>query len=105
MTMNLAKDPNGVIKAMTEVEGERWLKRQKAGQFSGFSVFEAIEELKKIEPSAAAAMPDFSAYVIQGEDGWNRYRVQMDGEVCFIKAMAWGTEAVEKARKAGFRIW
>lgn len=102
--MNLRTDPDRVIRALVEVEGERWLERQKAGQFKGFSVFEAIEKLKAAGP-AAPVVSDWSVYVIYGRDGWNRYRVQVDGEVCFIKLMAGQRKDIGKARKAGFRIW
>lgn len=99
--MNLKDDSEGTIRALVKVEGERWLERQKAGEFKGFSVFEAIELLKGNDVPGS----DFSVGVIYGDGGWNRYRVQACGKVQFIKAMAWGREAVDKARDAGFEIW
>ena len=98
--MNLRKDPEGVIKALTTVEGDDWLKRQKDGQFKGYSVFDAIEELKMQDARA-----DFGVAIIYGDGGWNRYRVTGAGEVQFLERQAWGPEATKKAEAAGFEIF
>lgn len=103
--MNLATDPEAVIRALTEVEGERWLERQKKGDFKGSSIFDAIEELKKSWKPEGPHREHSLSTVVYGADGWNRYGVLESGEVYFVERQAWGREAVEKARKAGFRIW
>ena len=91
--MNLLTDENGVLKAMVEMEGLKWLGRQRAGQFNGFSIFEAIEKLK-----------DGEGMVVYGQDGWNRYAVRETGEVEFIGLQAVSRAATEKARRLGFTI-
>jgi hypothetical protein len=102
MSFNLRTDPEAAIRALVEMEGARWLERQKAGQFKGCSVFDAIEELGKIKRTEPA---DFSIRtVIYGQDGWNRYGVFMNGEVYFVELQAWGKEPLEKAKKLGFLI-
>jgi len=101
MPMNLAENPEAVIQAMAEVEGARWLGRQKDGDFKSWSVFDAIQELKgRFHPGSEVPIQT----IIYGEDGWNRYVVLESGEVCFIELQAWSKETLEKARKAGFRI-
>jgi hypothetical protein len=97
--VNLRDNPESVLKALIIVEGVDWLKRQKDGQFKGYSVYEAME---KLEGLSSSRMP---LAVIYGKDGWNRYRVLASGEVEFIEAQALGKEAVKKAREAGFTIF
>lgn len=98
--MNLVKDRQKVLDALVEVEGKDWLRRQKAGQFKGYSVFEAIKALKTgfVKDSTRGF------FVIYGDDGWNRYRVTAGGEVQFIELQAGRAGDIEKAKKAGFEI-
>lgn len=102
--MNLRKDPEGTIRALAAVEGERWLERQRTGDFKGCSVFDAIEELGRVPGDGPHAGEWSIDTVIYGMDGWNRYRVRMDGEVQFIEAQAWGRAAVARAKHVGFEI-
>lgn len=99
--MNLLDDRDRTIQALVEIEGERWLERQKRGDFKGYSVFDAIRELE------ATTMRDSNrsiGVVIYGNDGWNRYRVTTTGEVQFIEAQKWGQEPLVKAKELGFEI-
>lgn len=98
--MNLFHNREKALEALVKVEGEDWLKRQKAGQFKGFSVFEAIEKLdREFQPNS-----DFPIYVIYGRHGWNRYRVTLGGEVEFIELQAGSNDDVRKADEAGFKL-
>jgi len=99
--LNLRTDPDGVIRALTQVEGERWLERQKKGDFKGYSVFDAIAKLKEAKGPGS----DFGIAIIYGADGWHRYRVAADGTVTFSGMQSTGPEATERARKAGFGIF
>jgi hypothetical protein len=98
--MNLFHNREKVLEALVKVEGEDWLKRQKAGQFQGFSVFEAIEKLER------EFLPnnDFPIHVIYGDHGWNRYRVTLGGEVEFIGLQARSKESRKTAEDVGFTI-
>ena len=98
--LNLKTDPDGVIRALTQVEGERWLERQKKGDFKGYSVFDAIAKLKDVKSPS-----DFGVAIIYGADGWTRYRVAADGSVRFSEMQSTGPEATERARKAGFEMF
>lgn len=99
--MNLLDDEEGTLKALVELEGERWLERQKRGDFKGQSVFDAIVHLRGL----AVRDPEVSIpVVIYGHDGWNRYRVTTTGEVQFIGLQAWGKEVRERAKELGFEI-
>jgi hypothetical protein len=91
--VNLKTAPKTAIRALTRVEGSDWLRRQEAGEFKGYSVFDAIKELKKGRSS-----------VIYGAGGWNRYVVGYDGSVEFLKLQAHSKKAVTAARKAGFKV-
>lgn len=105
---------------MAEVEGEDWKRQQEEGLFgnNSFAVFKRqYEELVREAPN----IKDLSEFaititeendngratdsVIYGHGGWNRYVVLNTGEICFIELMAPSVEYVERAKKAGFRIW
>lgn len=99
--MNLLDDRDRTIQALTEIEGQRWLERQKRGDFKGYSVFDAIRELEEI----SIRDPQMSIRtIIYGNDGWNRYRVTTTGEVQFIEAQKWGQAPLAKAKELGFEI-
>ncbi len=91
--MNLLTHQTETIKALVEIEGGRWLQRQRDGQFKGYSVFDSIEELKRGVGS-----------IIYGNDGWNRYVVCADGEVEFIELQAGRKSDIGKAEKLGFKL-
>lgn len=91
--VNLKRAPKTAIRALTKVEGLDWLRRQKAGEFKGYSVFDAIKAIKR-----------GGTAIIYGAGGWNRYAVRPDGEVLFLKLQAGIQKDITAARKAGFKI-
>ena len=109
-------DQDDALAKMTQVEGEFWLNHMALDQtedcsFMAFKLYyeQEIKPMAKNDPENLRRLielgwsfhPGHSA-AIYGNGGWNRYRVQYDGEIIFMEAFA-TDEGIAKAKAAGFR--
>lgn len=103
--INLRRGPKRALAALVRMEGADWLRRQRAGQFKGYSVFDAQKELGKRLNGFHRLAPTMSVAVIYGAGGWNRYGVRANGDVYFIRLQSRSKADTTKARRLGFEIW
>ena len=113
---NLLTNYKHTVKAMSEIEGQAWLKQEERTQ----KHTESIKDAKEIEYETRNSLPgamiflkdaslvddegnEFMRYVIYGAYGMNRWFVSADSSVVFSKSH--GTpQTEERARHLGFAI-
>ena len=93
LSKNLKSHPEEALAALVRVEGEQWKLMQKG--WSSNSVDGVIAWLNDGEEKQP-----YSSYIIFGASGMNRYRVDVEGNVIFLKSHG----KPEKAAAEGFRV-
>jgi hypothetical protein len=98
---NLKTHPMDTIRAIAEVEGPEWFKRQDEMK-KGVSDEGAYEMSL---PNALERLDEGKESIVYGAGGISRWKVRRDGTVVFLKSVkAMNGERADYAAKLGFEI-
>lgn len=113
--LNLLSDYKKTVEAIMDIENndQEWLDYS-ASTIDGYSIGGAIdfleyeketrEELAELPKEEAESLLRHRDFVIYGSDGYNRYRVDLLGNISFISSLKRDEKSLQKAREHGFNI-